>query len=71
MALQQLEKEVRDWELFMETAKEVVDDFKLLVSGVSEERVPDVITLIQRVADACKCIFIMFFMINVVFSTSK
>ena len=60
MALQQLEKEVRDWELFMETAKEVVDDFKLLVSGVSAERVPDVITLIQRVADACKHIFIMF-----------
>ena len=56
-----LENEIRDWVLFMDTAMEVVEDFKLLVSGVSEERLPDVVTLIQRVADACKNIFIMFF----------
>ena len=31
-------EEARDWELFMDTAKEAVEDFKLLVSGVSEER---------------------------------
>ena len=55
-----LENEIRDWVLFMDTAKEVVEDFKLLVSGVGEERLPDVVTLIQRVADACKHTSIMF-----------
>ena len=38
----------------MDTAKEVVEDFKLLVSGVSEERLPDDVTLIRLYTSGLK-----------------
>ena len=35
-------REGRDWDLFIDTARDVIDDLKLLVSGTSAERLPDV-----------------------------
>ena len=53
-----MDRKDKDYKLFIDTARDVIDDLKLLVSGTSDERVPDVIRLIRGISAACECILL-------------
>lgn len=52
-----------DWLLFVDTAMEVVRDLHDLLRGTSAERLPEVVQLIQDVAEACK--YIIFYYVTI------